>query len=114
MLKRKLCVILIAGILAAAGSGYAAERETTDKDIDVAIEALKSYLWSKQDPDGHWPTSGSYNHRYMVPGGDYASNREIRVPENELSRAGGEGRQHFDFSTHLNTQRIGYRATQED
>lgn len=44
-------------------------RETTDKDIDVRILALKEYLWSQQDKEGGWPLSPSYCHAHnLTPG----------------------------------------------
>lgn len=39
-------------------------REPSDRDVDRAIEAARSYLWSRQNPDGGWQhVHYEYNHR---------------------------------------------------
>ncbi|MBN1942892.1 MAG: DUF4159 domain-containing protein [Phycisphaerae bacterium] len=41
-------------------------REPSDQDIDLAIEAAKSYLWSRQNPGGDWQKP-YYEHDHHLP-----------------------------------------------
>lgn len=47
-------------------SADAAVRETSDQDVDRAIEAAKSYLWSRQNEGGHWQHV-HYEYNYRLP-----------------------------------------------
>jgi len=68
--KRLICVVvLFLACFSSIASSQNVMRETTDKDIDVAISALKSYLWSNQYKDGGWPLSPRYCHSHMLTPG---------------------------------------------
>ena len=50
------------------GRAASAVRETTDEDIDLAIAAVKRYLWARQQANGSW-TVVHYARRYHLPRG---------------------------------------------
>lgn len=61
-----LPLALISLLLSAAAP--AAVRETTDEDVDRAIDRAKRYLWAQQKPEGHWQVP-HYEYRHHLPGG---------------------------------------------
>lgn len=66
-MKSLLPCILIASVLLAVPA-RSAVRETTDADVERAIDRVKRFLWSRQHPDGHWQVP-HYERNHHLPGG---------------------------------------------
>ncbi len=67
----KLKVVMVICILSASIVAVSADgtvRETTDKDIDRAIESAKKFLWNQQQPNGSWEQM-RYCYKYHLPSG---------------------------------------------
>ncbi|HDY64983.1 MAG TPA: DUF4159 domain-containing protein [Phycisphaerae bacterium] len=59
-----VAILLVLGLSTAPG--VAAVRETSDRDIDQAIETLKDFLWAQQNKNGDWQEP-HYETRYNLP-----------------------------------------------
>ncbi len=66
-MKKVLSCILIVSLLLAVPA-FSAVRETTDEDVQRAIDRVTRYLWSLQHPDGHWQTH-HYERNHHLPHG---------------------------------------------